>query len=148
MDHTIRIHDLAAGTNLNTIHGAKPATQIAPHLLYDTNPLILGSYPDHIIRLYDTRITGKAQIFKSHKAWVRGIQWIQKSVDSNSFISWGDDNHLKIWDLRSAVPVHSFKHNDGEQNKWISDWKVLAACSIEDGILSGGSDCMLKKHLV
>lgn len=150
MDHTIRTHDLTTGSNSNTIHGAKPATCIAPHSQFSTNPIILSSYPDHIVRLHDTRVSGKAQIFKSHKAWVRGVQWINKngSDDVTSFVSWGDDNHLKVWDLRSAVPVHSFKHSDVEQNKWVSDWKVLAGCSISDGILSGGSDCMLKKHLV
>lgn len=152
MDHTIRTHDLTTGSNSNTIHGSKPATCIAPHVQFSTNPIILSSYPDHIVRLHDSRVAGKAQIFKSHKAWVRGVQWINKSGDASSdvtsFFSWGDDNHLKVWDLRSAVPVHSFKHSDKEQSRWVSDWKVLAGCAISDGILSGGSDCMLKKHLV
>jgi WD40 repeat protein len=153
MDHTIRIHDLTTGSISGTIHGAKPPTALAPHPQYTETPLILCSYPDNMIRLHDSRTSSKATLFKSHKAWVRGVQWFTRpnadnSEGSYSFLSWADDNHLKIWDMRSSVPVHSFKHSDKEQDKTISDWKVLAAHTLPDSILSGGSDCMLRKHLI
>jgi len=104
-DHSIKIWDINQTEVITTIRGSK----VISSLTY--NPklnVILSSHPDWVIRMWDPRQKdAKASVFRSHKGWVRSVCW----GTNTSFISGADDNKLKVWDIRSAIPLHSVSHH-------------------------------------
>lgn len=85
------------------------------------------------------------KVLKSHKGWVNTLQWLSNSQGKASalnteftLVSGSHDKSIKIWDIRSNIPLHTINvHSD----------KVLAiaSASANEGtfILSGGADTKL-----
>jgi ribosome biogenesis protein len=72
----------------------------------------------------------------SHKAWVSAIEW--SKIDPYVFASASHDGSVKVWDIRSSIPLHTIKaHSKGS--------KALCLSFTEKAIFSGGSDCVVKK---
>jgi ribosome biogenesis protein YTM1 len=149
-DHTVRQWDVSRAELISTISGSKVVTALTYN--QDLN-VILTAHPDHLIRMWDPRSSGRASIFRSHKGWVRDVQW--QLNGGHQFISGGDDNTMKVWDIRSAIPLHSVSHSTEENlhqsgRKNVSPFKTLAVSYGQDEhtIYSGSSDTTLKKHHV
>ncbi len=149
-DHTIRQWDVARAELVNTVSGSKVVSTLAYN---ESLNVVLTGHPDHLIRMWDPRASGRASVFRSHKAWVRDIQW--QVSGGHQFVSGGDDNSVKVWDIRSAIPLHSVSHStetnlhqSGRKN--VSPFKVLAVGygGSDQTIYSGSSDTTLKKHTV
>lgn len=114
--------------------------------------LIVSGHSDNAIRLWDPRssihfqhfnfdfkfLLGEALVFKklvSHKGWVHSVSW--KPDSEHVFVSGSYDHTIKIWDIRSTIPLHTLQlHTD----------KVLClAWDLSGGkLLSGGADCVLQ----
>jgi len=75
---------------------------------------------------------------RSHEGWVTGVAFSQQ--DSHLLASASHDRMVKLWDLRSQLPLHTIAmHND----------KVMSVAWYgSDFVLSGGSDCKLASHCV
>ena len=75
--------------------------------------------------------------FKSHKEWVAQVNW--HPVNPNLFISCSHDGSVKLWDLRSSIPLHTYSLTEPPHKlltvQWQSDGKQF---------FSGGSDNRLK----
>ncbi|KAG2389545.1 hypothetical protein C9374_014105 [Naegleria lovaniensis] len=158
-DHTIRVWDVATGVNSITLNGSKVVTSISVKDNSDSTS-VLSSHPDFLIRLWDARQGGskKASLFRSHRGWVRKVKW----VSDFQFISGGDDNVVKLWDIRSGIPIHSTPHSVNPERKTISTDKVLSiegfaplegqikeqhnVGQLKYHLFSGSTDCTLKKH--
>jgi ribosome biogenesis protein YTM1 len=76
---------------------------------------------------------------KSHSAWVSTLAW--HPTNPNMFLSGGYDGAVKVWDLRSNVPLHSLTqaHKD----------KVLCVgWAANQSFLSGGADKTVQIHSI
>ena len=73
----------------------------------------------------------------SHKSWVSAIQW--SPTDPFVLATTSHDGTLKVWDIRSSLPLHTVKAaaNKGD--------KSLCLAFGDGFIYSGGSDCVVKK---
>ncbi|EFC38644.1 predicted protein [Naegleria gruberi] len=158
-DHTIRVWDVTTGTNSITLNGSKVVTSISVREKSESTT-VLSSHPDFLIRMWDARQGGskKASLFRSHRGWVRKVKW----VSDFQFISGGDDNVVKLWDIRSGIPIHSTPHSVNPERKTISTDKVLSIEGFtpsegqikeqsQNGqskyhLFSGSTDCTVKKH--
>jgi WD40 repeat protein len=113
------------------------------------NKLLLTSHPDYTVKLWDSRANDiKPTTFKSHKGWVRDVKWSNEE-NSYQFVSAGDDNQIKIYDIRSIIPLHTITHNTDKSER-LQPYKVLSLGWKYDEksnfIFSGSTDCTLKKH--
>ncbi|KAL0490712.1 ribosome biogenesis protein WDR12 [Acrasis kona] len=148
-DHTIRQWDVARAELTSTISGSKVVSSLT--LNQDLN-LILTAHPDHLVRMWDPRMSSRASIFRSHKAWVRRVEW--QVGGGHQFVSCGDDNQVKVWDVRSALPLHSVSHSSEQSlhqsgRKNVSPFKVLSISYCDnETIYSGSTDTTLKKHKI
>lgn len=73
----------------------------------------------------------------SHKAWVSSVRW--SPSDPFVLASTSHDGSLKVWDIRSSLPLHTVKavSKKGE--------KALCLAFGDGNIYSGGSDCVVKQ---
>jgi len=159
-DKTIRIWDVEAGLpdliNTPTIVYSVSYTAIAG--------LIATSHADKIIRIWDPRAPNGKTIqhsFASHKAWTSGVAWHPRTPYPQ-FASCSHDGTVKVWDLRSSMPLFSLpSHTD---RALCVDWAGvnvhtnkengnLESTTIENGkdegqarfdVVSGGADNKLR----
>jgi len=107
-DHNIIVWDITEARMVSSIQGSKVITSIDYN---DTNGLLITSQPDFTVKLWDPRSNDtKPTTFKSHKGWVRKLKWSPNET-SYQFVSCSDDNTIKIFDIRSTIPLHTISHN-------------------------------------
>ncbi|KAL7571998.1 hypothetical protein ACA910_001654 [Epithemia clementina (nom. ined.)] len=136
----------------------------------DTSPhspgICVTGHPDCSLRLWDVRVgddnnnnnnnntsgDGGASsilvsdnVFRpSHKAWISHVQWSCR--DPYQIYSCSHDGTLKVWDIRSATPLHTVRvlpsnNNDDNQND-----KLFSLATMEtDTIFTGGTTCVVKQ---
>lgn len=73
----------------------------------------------------------------SHKAWVSDVQW--SPTDPYVLASNSHDGTLKLWDIRSSIPLHTILAV-GKKGE-----KALCLSFGDECIYSGGSDCVVNK---
>ena len=134
-DHSIRSWDLSRECGVLTFNGSKVVTSIA------SNPsaqMLATGHADHVIRLWDTRASGESVVkltLRSHEKFVSAVDWSQRNP--NLLVSSSHDRMLKIWDIRSTIPLHTIEAHDD---------KVLCVAWNHDctQMISGGADSKLK----
>jgi len=98
----------------------------------------MTSHVDRTVRVWDKRQSQSevCQTFSSHKGWVSSVSC--HPTNGGLFLSGSYDNTLKLWDMRSTVPLHTLKsHKD----------KILTVgWKDEKRMISGGADNMLRTH--
>jgi len=123
---------------------------------------ILTCHPDFLVRMWDARMKqgGKASVFRSHKGWVRTVEW--DPFNEFQFASGADDNLVKLWDIRSAIPLHSVPHYVIPEGKTVEEakqalptphklehHKVLSSkwhAQDKSHLYTGSTDCTVKRH--
>ena len=76
-------------------------------------------------------------LFYSHKSWVSAIQW--SPTDPFVLATTSHDGTLKVWDIRSSLPLHTVRATTNKGDKSL-------CLAFGDGfIYGGGSDCVVKK---
>mmetsp|Transcript_12972 Transcript_12972/g.17086 ORF Transcript_12972/g.17086 Transcript_12972/m.17086 type:complete len:432 (-) Transcript_12972:142-1437(-) len=132
-DHSIRTWDMERQDCVHTLNGSKVISSLA---FSAENSLLASSHPDHRIRLWDSRGKSEALIqatLTSHKQWVSDVHWIEGARFLLSSTSY--DGELKLWDIRSHIPLYTSKaHKD----------KGLCVHSQGNRIYTGGSDGLIK----
>ena len=98
--------------------------------------LIASAHTDHTLRVWDSRLQQAALRLKlTHPGWVSGVRWCPHQ--SHLLASTCYDGCVRLWDVRSSIPLHEIKSHEGGK----------ALCVDWDGperILSGGSDAALR----
>lgn len=144
MDHTINQYDIhhqsSSDTPLSTIKCNNSINSIDYSV--DLN-LLVTAHNDNIIRIYDQRTSHDAvhslkQELQSHTQWCNTVRWQNHiNYNSNQLCSGSYDKSIKLWDIRSTVPLYTItSHTD----------KVLSLDWYQDNIISGGADNALQCH--
>ncbi|CAG8502747.1 18261_t:CDS:10 [Acaulospora morrowiae] len=138
-DHSLRIWDIEARTNVDTKNCDKSVLDIA---YSDKSGLIASGHSDHIVRLWDPRSEAVVKLaFASHKNWISCISWSPNS--QFMLVSGSYDASIKIWDIRSKTPLYTLNPG-GKEN--LDNKKILCIDWDLDIILSGGEDNKLYLH--
>ncbi|CAG8639628.1 4962_t:CDS:10 [Funneliformis caledonium] len=144
-DHTIRIWDVEARTNIDT----KNCDKVVYGISYSKKSgLIASGHSDRVIRIWDPRATDTAIVkltLSSHKNWVTSISW--STTNSFMLASGSYDGTIKIWDIRSKTPLYTLsKQQSDDKGKEKENIKIKKVFSVDwdnDVILSGGEDNQL-----
>jgi len=146
-DHSLKIYDINRMDNILTLNGSRVITSISRCC---NSNVVATSNSDNTVRLWDMRTDGsgssasnngggmdKSSLRTSHKGWVSNVCW--SNDDPYILGSTSHDGTLKVWDIRSSLPLHTVKavSKRGE--------KVLCLSFGENVIYSGGSDCVVKQ---
>jgi len=132
-DHSIRMWDMERQDAVTTLNGSKVVTALA----YSPDLHLLASgHPDHKVRLWDSRGTSESLVkstLSSHQQWVSSVEWIPDSPFLLCSVAY--DGDLKIWDVRSHIPLYTIKAHKQ---------KGLCLYNLHQKILTGGSDGLIK----
>lgn len=139
-DHSIKAWDVESQNEILALNGSKVVTSLGR--CCNSNVVATG-HPDCSVRLWDTRMIngGDGNIFDgtlrpSHKSWISSVEWSPK--DAFVLASSSHDGSVKIWDIRSSIPLHTvLAHDKGHKSFCLS--------FTNESIFSGGSDCIVKK---
>lgn len=142
-DRTVRVWDLTTHSASQTMAGNRAATGVS----VNAAGLVLTAHPDHCVRLWDPKAAeaGEAVVqrtFQSHKQWVSSVAW--HPTQPHLFLSAGYDGHVKVWDARSTIPLHTLAAHSGKALDVA--WRQPATDSDNETIAfaSGGEDKQLK----
>merc|ERR1711916_416981 len=106
-DRSIRAWDVVREVCTIKLNGNKVVTAMSHNA---TSKTIATGHADHLVRLWDSRVTGEAIVklsLKSHEAWVTDVQW--SPTKPHLLASASQDRTVKLWDVRSTVPLHTLK---------------------------------------
>lgn len=108
------------------------------------NDLIITGHSDHNIRIWDFRVSSTnesiiKQTYKSHKGWVMTVEWNPSS--EFMFCSGSSDGTLKLWDIRSSIPIQTVDSIHDQQQLLALLW--LPQQSSASHLISSGADSRL-----
>lgn len=133
-DHSIIQWDVTTQQPANSWTGNK----VISSLSYSTPANLLASgHHDKIIRIWDPRKQDKEVIrytLRSHLGWVSGVSF--SPSNPHQLVSSSYDNSIKVWDLRSSLPLHTVKAHD--------DKALCVEWAADEIVLSGGADKQLR----
>jgi ribosome biogenesis protein YTM1 len=148
-DHGLKVYDTARMDCVLTLNGSRVVS--AMDRCSNGNVVATGS-PDCIVRLWDMRTNNNGSIVssshiggmdkslrQSHKSWVSSVKW--SPTDPFILASTSHDGTMKIWDIRSYLPLHTV---NAVNNKKLGE-KALCLAFGDGVIYSGGSDCVVKQ---
>jgi ribosome biogenesis protein len=167
-DHSIKVWDIERYETIVTMNGLRVITCMDTS--YDTSNIVVTGHPDCTIRLWDVRIvssnnsnanTNSLKIsdtttFKpSHKEWISNVKWSYS--DPYQIVSTSYDGTIKLWDIRSTVPLYTIpsfleKSNSGETKATTNNAKGLCVCYGNTGtgsnnyLFAGGTDSVVKQY--
>ncbi|GBG25623.1 Ribosome biosis protein WDR12-like [Hondaea fermentalgiana] len=138
-DRSIRAWDVVREVCTIKLNGNKVVTAIAHN---PTTATIATGHADEQVRLWDSRVTGEAIVklsLKSHEAWITSVQWSPSRP--HLLASASQDQTIKLWDVRSSVPLHTLKSHT---NKVFGlSWDASGTM-----LMSAGADSMLRAYRV
>jgi ribosome biogenesis protein YTM1 len=141
-DHSVKVWSVESQDCLLTLNGARVVScmDLSPH-----SEVVATGHPDCTIRLWDIRtnavesgsLVSDTTLKPSHKAWVASVKWSPK--DPYILSSASHDGTLKIWDIRSSLPLHTVRTH-AKQEK--------SLCSVYgNGIIYlAGTDGVVKQY--
>lgn len=134
-DHSIRVWDIDQETNSATMNCEKVVVCLE---YFSESNLVVTGHEDGMMRLWDPRSKGllfwiilDGLVVKlklgSHKNWISGIAQAPKPF---MLASASYDGQVKVWDIRSTIPMYSLQKGEGKL--FGIDWK--------DGFLVAGGE--------
>jgi ribosome biogenesis protein len=160
-DHSIKLWDVEKQNCLITLNGSQVVSCLDTS--YHSEGVVATGHPDCTIRLWDVRANDSKQsamplvsdnIFRpSHKAWVSSVHWSQ----SNAYhlASTSHDGTIKLWDIRSSVPLHTIRAFAAEEKGMCLAWDdnfaatapqtTIEAKEAPGYVFAGGTDCKIKQ---
>eukprot|EP00752_Nemacystus_decipiens_P004505 g4113.t1 len=137
LDRAVKTWDAERQDCVHTLNAPKAVTCLG---CSDSGRMLATGHPDARVRIWDTRTQGETLTrasLSSHKQWITDVKWAPGS--ETMVLSCGQDGAVKLWDIRSTLPLHSAQAHKG---------KALC-CGWQDGkIVSGGEDGAVKTYLV
>ena len=146
-DHGLKVYDVNRMDCILALNGSRVVTSLDR---CSNSNVVATSCPDCTVRLWDMRTSGEGSssisgsgmdksLKQSHKSWVSNVKW--SGTDPFVLGSTSHDGTLKVWDIRSSLPLHTVKVVNGKKG----DGKALCLAFGNDVIYSGGSDCIVKQ---
>jgi ribosome biogenesis protein YTM1 len=137
-DHSVRLWDVAAGRAVATYNGSKAVFAVAAASGGGRGAIAFGG-AEGALRVWDARARGEAVSVKGYAAggaWVAALAWRPGSEHHVASVS--HDGCLRLWDLRTPVPLGSLQQHEGQG---------LAVAWWGPGVVaSGGADCKLQLY--
>ena len=101
--------------------------------------LFVSGHSDASVRTWDPRTTSRARTgaistFKSHAKWVNDVCWFK---GEGKFVSCSTDQTVKLWDLRSNIPLATMNLREGV-------WPLSVTVDRDETIFCGSSDSSLQ----
>eukprot|EP00804_Cyclotella_cryptica_P027376 CCRYP_008811-RB/>CCRYP_008811-RB protein AED:0.07 eAED:0.07 QI:462/1/1/1/0.5/0.33/3/21/522 len=144
-DHSLKVYDTQRMDCILSMNGSRVVTSMSRCI----NGNVVGTgCADCMVRLWDMRVGGAGNavgsvghvadktLRQSHKSWVSGVEW--SPTDPFVLASTSHDGTLKVWDIRSSIPLHTVKATKKGE-------KALCLAFGKGSIYSGGSDCVVNK---
>mmetsp|Transcript_26513 Transcript_26513/g.56970 ORF Transcript_26513/g.56970 Transcript_26513/m.56970 type:complete len:515 (-) Transcript_26513:246-1790(-) len=145
-DHGLKVYDITRMDCILALNGSRVISSLSR---CSNSNVVATSSPDCSVQLWDMRTNGEGgsnggggsgidqTLRQSHKAWVSSVEW--SPTDPFVLATASHDGTLKVWDIRSSLPLHTVKAVNKKGEK--------ALClAFGDGIIySGGSDCVVKQ---
>jgi len=143
-DHGLKVYDISRMDCILTLNGSRVVSSLSR---CSNSDVVATGSPDCAVRLWDMRTNGDGgssgsqiadkTLRQSHKSWVSAIQW--SPTDPFVLATTSHDGTLKVWDIRSSLPLHTVKATNKKGDKSL-------CLAFGDGMIySGGSDCVVKK---
>ncbi|CAM9100307.1 unnamed protein product [Pylaiella littoralis] len=137
LDRAVKTWDAERQDCVHTLNAPKAVTCLG---CSDSGRMLATGHPDARVRIWDTRKQGETLTrasLSSHKQWITDVKWAPGS--ETMVLSCAQDGAVKLWDIRSTLPLHSAQAHKG---------KALC-CGWQDGkIISGGEDGAVKTYTV
>ena len=131
-DGTVREWQLDVGSPSATLTGQAAVLCVDVSL---SSGLIASGHTDHAMRLWDSRLQSVAPVLSlPHSGWVSAAKWCAQQPHLLASACY--DGSVRLWDVRSTLPLHVVSQHDGK-----------ALCLTWDGderLASGGTDAALR----
>lgn len=129
LDASVRIWDVETGVNSSTMNGPFPSLCIASN---NTGTIVTG-HTDGGIRVWDPRKQDGVVVklvLKSHKGFVSSVSW--SPSQPTQLVSGSYDNSVKIWDIRSKLPLFTVsEHTDRVLSVYYAESDLIASGSVD-----------------
>lgn len=154
-DHSVRRYDVETRTNTDTYNGSKAVYAVAAPADGGGNAaasssgsgsssanIVAFGGSDRVLRIWDSRgVSGEGlavKAYTAHEGWISSLAW--RPGSSYHLITGGHDGAVKLWDIRTAVPLGSLQqHEEGAKVLCVGWWGPQTP-------VSGGSDCKLQLY--
>eukprot|EP00887_Chlorella_sp_A99_P000459 scaffold17.g459.t1 len=135
-DHSVRLWDVEAGANTDTLHHSKAVYCVAASP--GSSAVAFGG-TERAVRVWDPRARSgeglAVRALASHTGWVAALAWHPTSP--HHLVSASHDGTAKLWDLRASVPLHTL--GPAPDKLLCTTWVAGGAA-----VATGGADCQLR----
>jgi ribosome biogenesis protein YTM1 len=143
-DHSVRLYDVESRINTDTYNGSKAVFAVAAPSdgSSSSSSIVAFGGSDRVLRVWDARgVSGEGlavKAYNAHEGWISSIAWRPDS--SFHLVTGGHDGAVKLWDIRTAVPLGSLQqHKEDAKVLCVGWWGGQT-------LVSGGSDCKLQLY--
>jgi len=130
-DGTVREWQVDVGSPSATLAGQAAVLCLDVSL---ASTLIASGHTDHALRIWDARLQQAAMQLKlPHKGWVSAAKWSPHAPHLLASACY--DGSVRLWDVRSTIPLHQLSVHSGKALSLIWDGA--------ERIASGGADAKI-----
>ena len=128
-DHSIKVWDPSISVCVETLNHSKPVMCLATCPTGEPGTLVAFGGSERALRLWDRRQShpdtlGLGALSPSaHEGWISALAWHPTS--SHHLLSASHDGSIKLWDLRTAVPLHQISSEPSDN----AEMTKLLCCS-------------------
>lgn len=145
-DHSVRRFDVESRTNTDTYNGSKAVYAVAAPAdgggSGSSSSVVALGGSDRVLRVWDARgVSGEGlavKAYAAHEGWISSLAW--RPGSSYHLVSGGHDGAIKMWDIRTAVPLATLQQHKEEAKVLCVGWWGSQT------LVSGGSDCKVQLY--
>ncbi|MES1909249.1 MAG: hypothetical protein MHM6MM_002021 [Cercozoa sp. M6MM] len=137
-DHSVRLWDPRHGMSSRTWHCSRAVNALD----FNARASLLATAHNDGVRVWDARAheagdVAQVTLRHSQSQWTSAVSWAPASQSEYLLASCSYAGDVKVWDVRTTVPLHSLKAHDD---------KALCLVWHSSALYSGGADKQLCRH--